>query len=1054
MKTTSLALVALVATVTTPALADHSKELDVQRGPTSELYIRKRPPTPEAPVLSAELQDLLNKTEKRRDDKRIEAIGELRSFLTSKPIGDVKADGMFKLAELLWEEARRLFLIRMDAYGHEVEKCSQQKAACDPPKEPKIDLKESETLYKELKGEFPGYKRMDLVTYLIGFAAKEDQREDEAMGNFQEVIAKYPTSPLYGDAWMMIGEHWFGTGKNWEEAKDAYEHVPDSAATSDLATFKSAWCYWKLGNSMKAAELFKAVLDKRKQQELTGTAEQKRRSQSLAEEALDYLVVVFTEDRSLSAKEVFAFLQSINGEEYSHDVMIKVAESYASQTEYDRSNDAFKFLINMDPDSIKAAEYQRSIVTNWNSAGDPDKAEEEIKALLETYGPASPWAKAQKNRDALARSMDTTEELVRVSAQNIHAVAQQREKSLKLPELKHCATKVQIPAELVGLYTRAADAYSEYLSAFADSKAAAEHATEIRYYRADILCFKLAKGEEAGDEYLAVGKTAPVGKLHKPALLNAIDAFEAARPKDTQGKHQVYPVDEKFGEALDLYATLFPGDPAIIGQIYKNGQMFYDYGDYDNAIKRFGVIVTRYPKNENAGPAGDKILAALGKAKDFENLETWARKLKTAPSFQGKDRQELLSKLIVESIQRSGDKFSDAGKYDKAAKFYLRVPKETNDVKVASQAMMNAGKAYELAKKPEDAADVYLDVAEQYGDKDPGIGQKAAFTAGVVYEKVLFFDRAAKAYELVVKKYSTGKDTEPQKASDALYNAGVLRQALGQNDKAIEHYKAYAKKGGKDAGDVSFNIGAVYEESGQDGPAMKAFEDYARTNKGSKHTVEANLRAGRTAYKLGNTKKAEGYFAATLAAFKRLPAKDQLDARPFAGEARYFQGEVFFKTYEAISLDVPPKKLTVALKAKLKALANAEKIYKSVAEYKDAKWGSAALFRIGQVYSVFADALTVAGSKCPAGLSEGDCQAYQDTINGYVINTQDKAVTAYTTGYETALKLQVYDEYTAKIRAELGKLDSAKFPPEHEARSHERVGDRPPNPEMITEVAR
>ena len=204
------------------------------------------------------------------------------------------------------------------------------KAACDPPKEPKIDLKVSETLYKELKAEFPGYKRMDLVTYLIGFAAKEDQREDEAMGNFQEVIAKYPTSPLYGDAWMMVGEHWFGTGKNWEEAKDAYEHVPDSAATSDLATFKSAW---STGSSAtdEAAELFKAVLDKRKQQELTGTAKQKLRSQSLAEEALDYLVVVFTEDRSLSAKEVFSFLQSINGEEYSHDVMIKVAESYASQ---------------------------------------------------------------------------------------------------------------------------------------------------------------------------------------------------------------------------------------------------------------------------------------------------------------------------------------------------------------------------------------------------------------------------------------------------------------------------------------------------------------------------------------------------------------------------------------------------------------------------------------------------------------------------------------------------------------------------------------------------
>ncbi|MBS1119194.1 MAG: hypothetical protein H6Q90_1422, partial [Deltaproteobacteria bacterium] len=56
----------------TPAPA---REVQTSRGPTSELYIRKRPATPEAPILSKELKDLLATTEKRRDDKRIQAIG-------------------------------------------------------------------------------------------------------------------------------------------------------------------------------------------------------------------------------------------------------------------------------------------------------------------------------------------------------------------------------------------------------------------------------------------------------------------------------------------------------------------------------------------------------------------------------------------------------------------------------------------------------------------------------------------------------------------------------------------------------------------------------------------------------------------------------------------------------------------------------------------------------------------------------------------------------------------------------------------------------------------
>ena len=170
---------------------------------------------------------------------------------------------------------------------------------------------------------------MDLVTYLIGFAAKEDQREDDALVRFNEVIQRFPSSPLYGDAWMMVGEHFFAAAE-WPKAMEAYRHIPDDAATSDLATFKIAWCEWKLGNTIQAAKDFKRVLDKAVAAERTGTEAQRRRSASLRDEALEYLVVVFTEDRSITPKEVFDFLVSIDGEQYSRDVMVKVAESYAA----------------------------------------------------------------------------------------------------------------------------------------------------------------------------------------------------------------------------------------------------------------------------------------------------------------------------------------------------------------------------------------------------------------------------------------------------------------------------------------------------------------------------------------------------------------------------------------------------------------------------------------------------------------------------------------------------------------------------------------------------
>ena len=1038
-----------------PALAfAQPKDVQVTRGPASDLYIKKRPPAPEAPVLSQELQKLLLSTEKRRDAKRTEAISLLRAFLASQPSAEAKAEGMFKLAELLWEESRRTYLERMDEYARAVEKCGQKKGNCKQPTEPRIDLREPEKLYVELHAKHPGFRRMDLVTYLIGFAAKEDDREDEAMAKFREVIEKYPKSTLYGDAWMMIGEHHFAKA-DWVKARDAYKNISDDAATSDLATFKIAWCEWKLGNPIQAAKDFKRVLDKAVAAERSGTAAQRRRSASLRDEALEYLVVVFTEDRSVSAKEVFDFLASIGGEQYSRDVLLRVAESYAAQTEWERSNEAFRFLIKMDPESIKAAEYQRDIVANWNSALDVDRAQEEIKVLLDNFGPDSAWARAQRNREALARSLDVTEDLVRTTATNIHGEAQRREKADKKTD--------------INLYTRAAAAYEQYLDAFGAPKIASPGSAggrstaeavrrsidpakvqEIRYYRADILFFKLGKTEEAGDEYLAVGKSAPVGKYHKEALRNAMEAYEKARPKDTQGRTKLYPVDKKFGEAIDLYATLFQDDPAIVGVIFKNGQMFYDYGEYDEAIKRFGVIVTRYPKDPNAGPAGDRILAALNKAQDYENIETWARKLKTAPAFAAKDQQQRLAKLIVDAIRKSGDKYAEAGKYEQAATFYLRVPKETADANVSAQALMNAGVMFERAKLPERAADVYLDCAERYGDAARETAEKCAFTAGQVYEKVIYYDRAAKSYELVWQKFRTGT-----KAADALFNAGLLRQALGENAKAIQHYQEYARKfrERKDAPDVAFNIGVVHENTGDEGPAYKAFVDYARTYRSTgKRVIEAWTRAGRLSLQLGQYRRARDELATAQKLWKAASGAEKKAGTIWAAEARYHEGELLFREYEKITLDVPPAKLERALKAKAKLLAQAEKVYASVIEYNELKWATAALYRVGQIYDGFAESLINAPT--PKNLPADQQQAYRDELDVFVVDIQGKAVELFTLGYQKAIQMQVYDEYTAKIREALGRIAADKFPPERESRSSERIGDRPPVPELVTEIAR
>ena len=366
--------------------------------------------------------------------------------------------------------------------------------------------------------------------------------------------------------------------------------------------------------------------------------------------------------------------------------------------------------------------------------------------------------------------------------------------------------------------------------------------------------------------------------------------------------------------------------------------------------------------------------------------------------------------------------------------------------------MAKAAAAYKKAKQPEQAADLYLELARTY--KDAAEAAPAAFAAGRIHEEIAYFDEAADAYELVVKDFAGSAS-----AADALYNAGVLRQALGQHDRAIAHYQAYAQRfpSRADAAEVAFRIGAVYEDAGDDGHAEQAFRAYAAAHREApRRQLEAYVRAARTGLRLGQVKRASEALDSALKLWKRLGAgggaSDRAAARPWAAEARYYQGELLFDEYARVSLDVKPKQLDKTLKRKSELLAKAQAVYLSVIDYEDLKWATASLYRVGQIYDAFGEALRTAPT--PAGLSDAEAAAYRDALDSYVIDIEEKAIELFATGYRKAIEMQVYDAYTKKIRESLGRLAGNQFPPEREVRGAERVGDRSIADELVEAIDR
>ena len=149
---------------------------------------------------------------------------------------------------------------------------------------------------------------------------------------------------------------------------------------------------------------------------------------------------------------------------------------------------------------------------------------------------------------------------------------------------------------------------------------------------------------------------------------------------------------------------------------------------------------------------------------------------------------------------------------------------------------------------------------------------------------------------------------------------------------------------------------------------------------------------------------------------------------------------------------MPPRKLRKTLARKTDLLGKAQETYLSALEFNDAQWGTAALYRIGAVFEAYA--ITMRDNPVPKSLSESDQELYRNEVDNVVIDIEERAIERYRLGYEKALELQVYNEFTKKIREALGRLSPSSFPPEAEQRGDRRIGDRVPEPKVIIEVIR
>jgi cellulose synthase operon protein C len=990
-------------------------------GPGSRPAIRG-PKIPDAlkPQLRAQLDRRIEKDLGDIHSLRLEAVGLLTTFVAETPKESREMpEALMRLGELKWELEREQFVMRFKAW--------EAKPVDQRGPSPELNFQPSRELFGRVLRDYPTFEQVDLVLYVDGFLATEQGKQDEAIERFSRILRDYPRSRFVPDAHMARAEALFGGKYDYQAALREYEEVLKfkSSDLYGLALFKSAWCHWRLNNTDEAARRFVSVFEVTDAQGKTATATQRKQLDELQSEALKYLVEIFTEDEKNTAGDMYNFLVKVGGDKFASKVVKALAETFYDQSHYERGIEAYELLLKLEPTSRDAGAYVLQIADGYAAIEDYPKLRGTYDRALKDYTQGGTWSRTQADPANVAAAQAKIEQKLREHALQLHGKAQ-RDKTSR--------------AEFEG----AAGLYDAYLTKFGGEP----KAYEAHYNLAEIDFYHLEKNTDAATHYMAAArgvpddkaKVEPLKALRHDAIYNAIAALERVRLQELEarrgkGAAQESETDKKFAEALDLYAQLYPNDPALPELLFRQGKLYYDYAVYDTAVKIWGSLVEKFPRSPYTQGAGELMLDAFNRSKNYENIETWARRLKTAPQFQSATQQAKLDTLIVQAVFKQGEQKSTAGDHAGAATAYLRAAKEFPRDQRAAQACVNAEieaqKAGDVGTLKEAAQ---LVTGKEYRDKPES--PQGAWQAATTLQSMGLFSEAAE-FDEAIAHLSDREHPHYQKfehAKDAAYNAVILREATGDHDAAVKDGARFLSAYGAspEADEIVFQMGRAHQNAGRNKEAVELYKRYVVRTKSQDKRAQGYVLLALAQLKSGDEKGADASLDAAVGIGKHRRADLGPDGKHAAARARYMQGERILARFEQIQIGGSggtgdAKQLSQRLKQKAELLKQASTTFLDTVSLGVAEWSTAALYQIGHAYEAFAKSLRDAPP--PSTLSDSDKEAYQQQIDEFVVPIEERSLDAYENGWKKAVELGIYNQWTAKMRESLGRLNGELYPP-------------------------
>ena len=439
---------------------------------------------------------------------------------------------------------------------------------------------------------------------------------------FDELMTKHKNDKFIGDAYLILGDHYFerrDTQKAFREYTNALKR--GRPLVQAYTRYKMAWINFASAQEQKNnAKQIKTIQDlvnlKRRLDSNKG-----KREKLLAETIEDDVAELLARQGNL--EETKRILKAMNADDVYANVLERMANNRLASNDLDGAYQFFALSLKEGPGRREALQIATTMVQIAAQKNDAKRLSEMLRYMVGNFTRGkTPWRNSQNgNKSSLTKAESQVENLVFEYAVAIDNQARQSNDQAML--------------------TVARGLYEIFIKSFKKSRhllvLKTQYGTLLYLQKNNLNAAKVLHDVLAANPKNKTAKD--LAALMVTAAQLAVDndktkydPIDPGTPKDE--KPRPIPLVKKvFADSLDMFSKLNPTDTNVPAMTYTSAAIYFDFGHFEEGLKRLNAYINKYPANDFSKLAAAKVLTYYLQQNDKKRLNQTIEKLTINPTL-------------------------------------------------------------------------------------------------------------------------------------------------------------------------------------------------------------------------------------------------------------------------------------------------------------------------------------------------------------------------------------------------------------------------------------